>query len=76
MLEKPVLAHDSREWREAAENKQLLLQPTSGVKRNAAELPEEGLPSRHPQRLTGAVRRRSGTPEVSRSEPTRIERNG
>ena len=31
MLREPVLAHDSREWREAAEKKQLLLQPTSGV---------------------------------------------
>ena len=29
ILEKPVLAHDSREWREAAEKKQLLLLPTS-----------------------------------------------
>ncbi len=32
MLEKPVLAHDSRDWREAAEQKELLLLPTSGVK--------------------------------------------
>ena len=31
MLRKPLLAHDSREWREAAEKKQLLLQPTSAV---------------------------------------------
>ncbi len=32
MLREPVLAHDSREWREAAEQKKLLLLPTSGVK--------------------------------------------
>ena len=32
MLEKPLLAHDSREWREAAEQKQLLLLPTSRVR--------------------------------------------
>ncbi len=32
MLRKPVLAHDSHDWREAAEKKQLLLLPTSGVK--------------------------------------------
>ena len=32
MLRKPVLAYDSRDWRQAAEKKQLLLQPTSGVK--------------------------------------------
>ncbi len=36
MLEKPVLAHDSREWREAAEKKELLLLPTSGVKRKVS----------------------------------------
>ena len=30
VLEKPVLAHDSSEWREAAEKQQLLLQPTFG----------------------------------------------
>ncbi len=30
MLEKPVLAHDSREWRESAEKQQLLLQPNFG----------------------------------------------
>ena len=32
MLREPVLAHDSREWREAAEQKKLLLLPTSGVR--------------------------------------------
>ena len=32
MLREPVLAHDSRDWREAAEQKQLLLLSTSGVK--------------------------------------------
>ncbi|MCZ6451671.1 MAG: hypothetical protein O6918_12535, partial [Deltaproteobacteria bacterium] len=32
MLREPVLAHDSRAWREAAEQKDLLLMPTSGVK--------------------------------------------
>ena len=32
MLREPVLAHDSREWREAAEQKKLLLLLTSGVK--------------------------------------------
>jgi len=32
MLREPVLAHDSRDWREAAEQKKLLLLPTSGVK--------------------------------------------
>ncbi len=32
MLREPVLAHDSREWREAAEQKNLLLLPTIGVK--------------------------------------------
>ncbi len=32
MLREPVLAHDSPEWREAAEQKKLLLLPTSGVK--------------------------------------------
>ncbi len=36
MLREPVLAHDSREWREAAEKKKLLLQPTSGVKRRVS----------------------------------------
>ncbi len=36
MLREPVLAHDSRDWREAAEKKQLLLQPTSGVKPKAS----------------------------------------
>ena len=29
MLEKPLLAHDSPDWRQAAEKKRLLLQPTS-----------------------------------------------
>jgi uncharacterized protein YbjT (DUF2867 family) len=32
MLREPVLAHDSREWREAAEQKKLLLLPTSRVR--------------------------------------------
>ena len=32
MLREPVLAHDSRDWREAAEQKKLLLLPTAGVK--------------------------------------------
>ncbi len=32
MLGAPVLAQDSNEWRQAAEQKQLLLLPTSGVK--------------------------------------------
>ena len=32
MLREPVLAHDSRDWREAAEQKKLLLLATSGVK--------------------------------------------
>ena len=32
MLNDPVLAHDSRDWREAAENKHLLLLPTSPVR--------------------------------------------
>jgi uncharacterized protein YbjT (DUF2867 family) len=36
MLREPVLAHDSRDWREAAEKKQLLLLPTSGVKPNVS----------------------------------------
>ena len=36
MLEKPVLAHDSREWREAAEKKELLLLPTAEVKRKVS----------------------------------------
>ena len=36
MLQNPVLAHDSREWRDAAEKKQLLLQPTSGVQRKVS----------------------------------------
>ena len=36
ILRKPVLAHDSREWREAAEQKELLLLPTS---RNTSESP-------------------------------------
>ena len=31
MLREPLLAHDSRDWREAAEQKELLLLPTSGV---------------------------------------------
>ncbi len=32
MLREPVLAHDSPDWREAAEKKQLLLLPTSRVR--------------------------------------------
>ena len=31
MLREPVLAHDSRDWREAAERQELLLLPTSRV---------------------------------------------
>ncbi len=31
MLREPVLAHDSRDWREAAERQELLLLPTSSV---------------------------------------------
>ena len=32
ILREPVLAHDSRDWREAAEQKELLLLPTSRVR--------------------------------------------
>jgi len=35
MLREPVLAHDSRDWREAAEQKKLLLLPTSRVQGEA-----------------------------------------
>ena len=37
ILREPVLAHDSRDWREAAEQKKLLLLPTSEVKSKQAE---------------------------------------
>jgi hypothetical protein len=31
VLRQPLLAHDSRDWREAAEKKELILLPTSRV---------------------------------------------
>jgi hypothetical protein len=41
MLREPVLAHDSRDWREAAEQKELLLLPTSRVQEQQRSYSQE-----------------------------------
>ena len=41
MLREPLLAHDSRDWREAAQQKELFLLPTSGVSSKVTREPLE-----------------------------------